>query len=175
VNHTETKSVFILLTTNPDPISWLFRLLTFGKYSHASIGIEEHLDHFFSFVTKDGFYLERPLKSKKAKKRARECALYRLDVDDDKYEAIKSKIEEFQTHTVQFHYSYLGILLLLFRIPHQFKNRYFCSQFVSELLTLTGSAQLQRKPSVYRPDDFRWEPMLRLGYQGTLGELAEVF
>ena len=174
-NIEKTKSIFVLLTAQSDPFSRLIRLFTWGRYTHASIGIDEHLNHFFSFVTKSGFYLERPTKSKKAKKMARQCALYRLDVTEEIYEKIKDMIERFQLHEKQYRYSYIGVLLCILRIPHRSKNSYFCSQFVSELLISSGAAQLKKKPSVYLPDDFIREPMLRFLFKGSLGELAGTF
>jgi len=175
VNPEKTKSVFILLTAQLDTMSKLFRLFTRAKYTHASIGIDDHFNHFFSFVTKDGFYLERPTKSRKVKKMARQCALYRLDVTEEIYGTIKETIEKFQLHVKQYRYSYLGVLLCLLRIPHRKKNCYFCSQFVSEVLTLSGAAQLKKESALYLPDDFRKEPMLRILFQGSLGELAKAF
>ena len=171
----KTKSIFILLTAQPDLMSRFIRFITWGKYTHASIGLEDNFNSFFSFVTKGGFYLERPTKSKKAKKMARKCALYRLDVTEQIYEKIKQRIEDFQLHGKQYRYSYIGVLLCLLRIPHYRKNSYFCSQFVSELLTISGAAKLKKKPSVYLPDDFRREPMLNILFQGSLGELAGAF
>ena len=113
---------------------------------------------------------------------ARKCALYRLDVTEEIYEKIKEMIEGFQIRVEQYHeqyhYNYFGVVLCLLkiprilRIPHYRKNCYFCSQFVSELLTLSGAAKLKKKPSLYLPDDFIREPMLRILFQGSLGELA---
>jgi len=168
-----TKSIFVLLTAHSDLGSRLMRLFTLEKYNHASIGIEDEPGHFFSFVTK-GFYLERPLKSKKVKKRARKCELYCLDVTEETYEAVKNRLGEFELCAKQYSYSSLGLMLCIFRIPYQRENRYFCSQFVSELLTLTGAARLKKQPPLYLPDDFRKEPGLKLFYQGTLGELSEL-
>jgi len=169
-----SKTVFVLLTAHSSLSSRLFRLFTLEKYNHASIGIADDASHFFSFVTKSGFYLERPLKSKKPKKRARKCALYQLDVTEETYEAVRNRLVEFDLHAKQYRYSYLGLMLCMLRIPYYRENNYFCSQFVSELLTVTGAVQLQKQPSLYLPDDFRMEPQLKLFFQGTLGELAEV-
>jgi len=66
------------------------------------------------------------------------------------------------------------LMLCMLRIPYYRENNYFCSQFVSELLTVTGAVQLQKQPSLYLPDDFRMEPQLKLFFQVTLRELAEV-
>lgn len=167
------KTVFILLTKYEDISSKLFNLFTFTKYTHAAIGLEDEEDHFFSFVTNNGFYLERPLRSKNPEKQARECALYELKVTNGTYELIKGKIDLFNEEAGKYHYSFLGVLLCILRISLQRKNHYFCSEFVSELLTMSGAIRTQKKPNLFLPDDFRNISELKLCFLGTIGELAE--
>lgn len=173
--HVKTKTIYILLTKHSDHFSKLFQTITAGEYTHASIGMEEYGNEFFSFVTKGGFRVERPVHITRAKKGWRSCALYRLDVPEEAYWIVRDRIEEFKRHAKQYRFSFLGVALCYLRIPHQLKNSYFCSQFVSELITSSGAAKLRKQPSLYRPDDFIREPQLRLCFQGTLGGLSKVF
>jgi hypothetical protein len=168
-----TRTLSVLLTQNTDTISKLFNVITAGVYTHASIGIEEWENEFFSFVTKGGFRIERPIVNRKAKREHILCALYRLDVPYEVYEDIKHRLQAFSDQKNQYHFSFWGAFLCLMRIPHRFNNRYFCSQFVSELITSTGAAHLSKQPSLYLPDDFKFEPQFRLCFQGTLAGLAE--
>ena len=169
----KTKTIYVLLTAYADFLSLLVRLVTFGRYSHASIGIDEQCGVFFSFVIKNGFHTEHPLNSRRNKKR--KCALYMLEITEEAYSSIKDKLNMFNTKTGEYHYNYLGILLCIIRIPHNNKSNYFCSQFVSELLISSGAIILKKKPCLYLPDDFRREPELKLCFQGTLGELANFY
>lgn len=43
------------------------------------------------------------------------------------------------------------MILCLLRVPHKFKNRYFCSQFVTEVLSQAGAIELKKKESLYLP------------------------
>jgi inositol transport system substrate-binding protein len=36
-------------------------------------------------------------------------------------------------------------------IPYKFKNRYFCSQFVAEILEHAGAVRLKKKNTLYLP------------------------
>lgn len=163
------KTISILLTRNTDIRTRILRLLTGGKYTHASIGIEGDRNRFYSFVTK-GFCAEKPWIFTQNKKKT--CALYQISVTDETYEIIKSRLDEFKRDKTDYQYSFLGALLCYLRVPHHFKNRYFCSQFVAELLSMSGELQLKKSSSLYNPNDFEREPQLALCFQGRLGELA---
>ena len=53
-----------------------------------------------------------------------------------------------------YRYSYIGVALCLLRLPFHWKNRYFCSQFVAELLSASGAVPLRKAPSLYLPNHF---------------------
>lgn len=169
------RTVFILLTKHNDLLAKGFNFLTFTKYSHVSIAIEDESNHFFSFVTRGGFYLERPFMSKKAHKKARECALYKLNVSEEIYQMIKTNIQAFQSNAHRYRYSFLGLVLCLLNISYRRKYFYFCSQFVSELLKKSGAIQVEKQTTLFLPDDFRYEKNLELCFKGTIGELTEMF
>lgn len=169
------KTIFVLLTKYNDVASKTFNLLTFSKYTHAAIGFEDEDDHFFSFVTKGGFYLERPLRSRQPEKLARECALYKLEVSNGIYELIKKEVQSFHEEAEKYRYSFLGIFLCMLKISFQRKNHYFCSEFVSELLSESGAIRTPKKTTLFLPDDFRNLSELKLCFTGTIGELAEVY
>ncbi len=168
----EIKTVSVLLTKYTDPFSKLFSIFTRSEYTHASIGIGDNGCEFFSFVLKDGFHIERPIRNKKAKRDWILCALYQLDVSYTVYNNIKLYLQEFLNNAEHYQYSFFGVPLCLMRIPHHFKYHYFCSQFVAQLIIATKAAQLKKRPSIYLPDDFQREPELKLCFKGTLGELA---
>lgn len=54
----EKKKIYILLTRFPDNDSKTIEFLTNSFYTHASIGLEDDLNTFYSFVTK-GFMIEK--------------------------------------------------------------------------------------------------------------------
>ena len=66
----------------------------------------------------------------------------------------EDELEGFMDNREQFNYSTLGVILCLLKIPHKFKDSYFCSQFVAELLSKTGAAKLKKSESLYLPMHF---------------------
>jgi len=168
-----TKTISILLTEYSDWFSKIYRIITGKRYTHAPIGIEGYRNKFFSFVTKGGFRTEMPRVAAKFSKNAESCALYHLEVTEEVYEQIKTRLEDFKCHAKRYRYSFFGAALCFLRIPHHFKNHYFCSQFVAELLTVSGALSLRKPSSIYHPNDFTKEPQIALCFRGSLQELAK--
>ena len=168
----ETKTIFVLLTERKDRFSRLCRSATRSQYTHASIGLEDQKRRFYGFLTKGGFRAESPKISAKLGDGDAQCALYKLEVDEASYEEIKAHINTFRENASLYKYSYLGALLCFLRIPHKFKRKYFCSQFIAELLISGKAVKLKKRPSVFRPDDFMREPQFQLCFQGDLMSLA---
>jgi len=161
MQHVRTRTIYILLTKYSDGLSKTIGLFTGSEYMHASIGLEDR-ETFFSFNTKKGFCIETPFR----KPRSAPRILYRLDVPEDVYDNIAQRIQEFVNGNGRYKFNYLGTVLCILRLPLWCipvfnNNRYFCSQFVSELLSLSGAAKLRKNPLRYLPKDFSKEPQFR--------------
>ena len=171
-----TKTISILLTVYSDRASRIVQRVTSSQYSHAAIGMENKRFFTFGFKKgfKNGFRAEKPWIFAKYKQNVESCALYKLDVTEDTYALIESRLQNFKDNKTEYTYSFLGAVLCFFRIPHNFKKQYFCSRFVAELLSESGALQLKKSPSLYQPDDFAKESRLALCFQGDLAGLANV-
>lgn len=175
------KHIFILLTRTATPFSRVIRFFTQCDYTHASLGLQENSFDFFSFGRKEaytlptsaGFINENLVEGILYRNAEANCILYKLCVSKEVYEEITKTIKTFELQYQQYRYSFLGVFLCYFNIPHTIKNRYFCSQFVAEVLTTTKALDINKNPSVYHPSDFLKEAKLECCYQGTLRELRE--
>ena len=67
-------------------------------------------------------------------------------------ELIAQEIERFTTNRNHYSYSRMGVILCLLHIPHKFKHRYFCSQFVTEMLAHAEAVDLKKNESLYLPE-----------------------
>lgn len=143
------KTVSVLLTRYADNFGKLVCLMSKNKYSHASISIDENEEIFYSFNRK-GFVVEKP---KKYFPKLREAGsiLIRMVVSDECYDKLKSIIDNFLEKKEQLKYCQFGVILCLLHISHHFENRYFCSQFVAEILEQAGVVRLNRRVSTYKP------------------------
>jgi len=65
----------------------------------------------------------------------------------------------------------LGLVLTILRIPVGIGNRYYCSQFISTLLSNTEATELRKRPNHYLPAYFKREKDIKLTFKGEIGDL----
>ena len=145
----KNRSIYILLTRFPDHGSKVISLLTRCFYTHASIGLEEDLNTFYSFVTK-GFLVEKITKYIRPDREPYPCQLYEMKVSEKTYNAE------------------LGVAFGLLHIPFVRKYRYFCSQFVAEILEKANAVHLPKLSALCFPRDLAKLPGKVLVFQGNL-------
>ena len=171
----ETKKIYILLTQFPGWNSRAIRLWTQFPYTHASVGLEEDLNTFYSFVYK-GFIVESITRYNKPGRKPFPCALYALEVSSETYFTARQFIQSFQNNQDQLHYSSLGVVLGMFlRIPLRRKNHYFCSQFVADVLTHCRALRMEKDSTLCFPKDFSRSRHLQMVFRGDLLNMAHHF
>ena len=148
------KKITVLLTKYSDWTSEMIYRMSGHGYTHASLGLGDEPDTYYSFNFK-GFCKET---AEKHRSRGVTVSLsYELEVSEQSYAKICQRIQEFQAKREQLHYTRLGAFLCLLRIPFCWKGHYFCSQFVAETLQCTGALTLCRRPVLCRPNDLAQE------------------
>ena len=80
----KTRTIYILLTQFPGGNSKAIQLWTRFPYTHVSLGLEEDLNTFSSFVYK-GFIVEEIARYNKPGRKPFPCALYTLEFPADTY------------------------------------------------------------------------------------------
>ena len=172
------KSLYILLTRSGSLPSRLIGLFTDEPFTHASIAFDRELTVLYSFARKypavplpaglmeehidRGFYLRQgdiP------------CALLRMDVPDRIYSRAKTLVYNMFQRREEYAYSILGLLLCHLHISRDFRNRYFCSQFVGTVLEKSGALELPKPASLMHPFDFCSLYGLEVLYLGGLDGL----
>ena len=152
MNRESMQPVTILLTRYSDLFGLFLCKICRNAYSHASISIDEKEEVFYSFNYK-GFVVEKP-KKYSPKTRLSGSMCIRMQVPETVHKKIKEELEWFAQHKELYTYSAIGVILCLLRIPHKFKNSYFCSQFVAEVLSVSGAVHFKKSESLYLPVHF---------------------
>ena len=163
----KTKKIYVLLTCFPDAGSKFLRAVTGFQYTHASIGLEEDMNTFYSFVEK-GFIVEKIDRYIKPDRIPFPCRLYELPVSEGVYDRVKEIANLFTRQKKELRYTRMGVLLGLMRIPYRKRKQYFCSQFVAEVLEKSRAMRLSKNSALYFPEDLSKLPDLELHYQGNL-------
>jgi hypothetical protein len=161
------KCISVLLTTYPGRFSKVIACLSGHGYTHASIGLEDP-DTFYSFHFR-GFAVETPEKLRK--QGVTESCCYRLLISDEAYRRMEHRISSLLAHREAYRYTCLGVWCCLLGLPLRRKRRYFCSQFVAELLERSGALPLRKAPSLYLPNQFPRELERRPETVGILPNL----
>lgn len=167
----KTKKLLILLTCFPDCGSRLLRLLTGAEFTHASIGLEEDRDTFYSFICK-GFAVEKMTRYARMHVKHQPCRLYELDVPCSVYEQVRRLLQLFRDNRQTLRYSHLGVAACVLHIPFRRRYRYFCSQFVADILKHSRALRLSKDSALYLPDDLKALPGASLCFEGSLGTLG---
>ncbi len=145
----EMKTVTILLTRYSDWFGRFICGISRNKYSHASISVDGEEEIFYSFNYK-GFVIEKPKKRIPKTRRAGSICI-RMKVPESVFYLIEEELNQFLEKKEEYIYSRWGVALCLLHIPHKFRSRYFCSQFVAEILSRAGAVELRKKESLYLP------------------------
>lgn len=148
------KTILILFTQNH---GWFAKFLkaVFGQtYNHVSLSLEQDSGAFYSFNFK-GFVRETFEKLRRHKVRG--SMLYQFPVSDGAYAEMRERLESTKQRRGEFKYAFLGIFLCCLGIPFHWENHYFCSEFVTELLTSSRALSLERRTSAYLPEQLRRE------------------
>ena len=162
-----SRKLYILLTRFPGKTAIAIHAMTGCYYTHASIGLEEDMNTFYSVVGK-GLIVEKITRYVRPDRDPFPCQLYELEVSEKVYQTVKLLLEESVQNKSRYHYSKLGVVLCLLRIPFKRRYHYFCSQFVAETLMIAQAARLKKDSTLYYPGDFQRMPGMRLHYQGDL-------
>ena len=169
------RKIYLLLTRFPDTGTRIIKLITGLKYPHASIGLEEDMNKFYSFVTK-GFIEEDINRYTKPGRKAIPCQLYEMYVSEETYSKIKKAIEYFIEFKELFYYSRTSVTLSLLKLPYKSSRfGFFCSQFVAYILQKGQANEEIKSVNKYFSDDLSCISGMRLKYQGSLRSMFERF
>ena len=148
------RQISVLLTKYSDWISTLVYHIGGHGFTHSSLSLEEDEDTYYSFNYR-GFAVETVDKHRRRGVKCSRCI--QLQVSDEAYLEIKERIQGILEHRGEYRYTRLGLLCCILHLPFHWKDHYFCSQFVAELLRESGAVPLQQPSCLYLPNHFAAE------------------
>jgi len=160
------KMIYVLLTMQGNLTSRLLRVFTGHPYTHSSIALERE-GSFYSFNPGRGFTVERPVARKRG---STPCKLFAIKVSAEAHAQIAARIRWLIENPDEYKFNYVGLVFLILHIPVGIENRYFCSQFVSEMLDATGEVDIRKRPTSYFPRYFGKQDEVTLDFKGEAGE-----
>lgn len=173
------KSIYVVMTATGTWFSKCIGLYTRARYNHASICLDSKINEFYSFGRKiawfplgGGFVIEHKNTGLFKAFGNTMCAIYKLDVDDAKYEVLKKSIELFIKNRKIYSYNILGLIGVMLNIPTKRKNKFFCTQFVATMLQTSNIHDFGKDLSLVTPQDLHEISELTPVYEGRLSDLG---
>lgn len=171
---TQATYVYIIVSRTDTVLGRMIRRGLGVPFNHCSIATDESLSCFYS-IGRKGVY--NPLRAgfvQESKDAGffkihsnAQIAVLRVAVTETQLHALEESLAEFQAKAAQINYSLLGLVYCYFGISTKRENKYFCSQFVAELLQSAGIELLHKPPTLTRPHDFLQLPEAESIYIGT--------
>lgn len=172
------RTFYIFLVRTDSLFSRLIAAVTNTKYTHSAIGFSRQCDCLYSFSRLQastpipaGFVKESINSGLLSLSPNAPCAVYRVNVTEYVYRDVIRELHQMYLNKSRYTYNYLGPICCFFKLPVKLKNKYFCSQFVAELLARHRVVRLSKPASLYHPRDLAALPELELVYEGKLSEL----
>ncbi len=136
-----TKQIYIVISQTGTVLSRILKLITGARYNHASISLSPTLRKMYSFGRLHpynpfwgGFVTESPNCGTFKRFSNTTIAVLAVDISTENYENLRLNIEHMLKEKRKYRYNYLGLYLAALHIIYTKRNRYYCSEFVREIL-----------------------------------------
>ncbi len=157
----DKKCVYIVLTQTGTVMSRMLKTMCRAEYNHASVCLNDTMEPMFSFgrlnpynAFKGGFVRESANYGTFKRFYKTRAKILEVTVTKEAYENMASYIEQVESGKENYKYNYKGLFYAFFGIHKAYQNKYYCSEFVREVL-LKGEKKLCDKlPSIIHPTDF---------------------
>ena len=153
--------IYLVFSKTGTWLSRVLRVILKKKYVHVSLSFDDRLNYMYSFGRVNpnnpfsgGFVIEDLRKGVYRRSREAECIVYKLKISDDQYQQMKYKLQDFEKNKQNLKYNFIGLFAVLLNVQLKRRNKYFCSQFVSELFIDSRIINNSKPAEVFRPEDF---------------------
>ena len=151
------KKIYIVLTQTYTTIARIIKSITKDKYSHASISLDIKCNNMYSFGRKYiyfpfyGIFLKEDLrKGLFIRNKNALVVIYEIKVTKEQYNKIKEKIKEIELNNKG--YNIMGLLLAYFRVKLH-RKKYYCSEFVYEVLSNKEIEIYNKENTLFKPEE----------------------
>ena len=173
------KKIYIVLTFTGTILSRVVHIYTKQEFCHSSLSLDKDLNEMYSFGRYwaynpfiGGFVKEEVDSGTFKRFHNTEAAIYALEVSDWQYKLIKREIRRMKKSKGEYSFNFLGLCAIAFHKRIKRKNKYYCSEFVKQLLD-TGNID-NNLTDMVRPQDFENIDNVELIYKGKLKDFKRV-
>ena len=173
----ETKKIYIVVSQTGSMLSRIIKIVTSCDYSHSSISTCEDLREMYSFGRKHaynpfigGFVSESVYYGTMKRFKNTRSIIVSLEVDEETYEQIEERLHDMYSQKENYNYDILGLFLASMHINYVRKNKYYCSEFVRDVLVRSQVDGYEELKAICHPMDFIGLPNAEVIYAGRLND-----
>lgn len=166
------RKIYILLTDTGTLFTRLIKFYTKSPLNHASIAFDIKLKDLYSFGRKkphnpfNGGFVRENIENHLFKRAT--CEVYSCLITETEYQSLSETIQRIKINETHYKYNLLGLFGIILNKEVKRKNAYFCSQFVTTLLSQNGIILTDKSPGLSTPQDIRNSDRITLEYRGEL-------
>lgn len=178
-NTPAVRHIYLVISQSGSWLSRLLKVITGSEYNHVSISLSPDLLTMYSFGRLHpynpfwgGFVVESLHKGVFKRFSKTKGVVISIPVSGESYCGISRTLNGMLTEQATYRYNYLGLVLAGLHIHYRKGRRYYCSEFVKELLRrshVKGAAQLA---PIVQPIHFLSLPNGRTIYCGYLRDYS---
>ncbi|QVY63762.1 hypothetical protein J1899_12895 [Cytobacillus gottheilii] len=172
------RKIYLILTDTGTIFTRLIKMYTRKPYNHASLSFDSHFLQVYSFGRKrqrnpfiGGFVKESV--SKGLLQNA-SCAIYSCHVTEEQYQKMQEFISKIEMEKHRYRYNLLGVFALPFQKKINRSHAFFCSQFVSTVLSEGNVVNLNKPACFVTPHDLQHSNPFQLVFQGRMSDFINV-
>lgn len=173
------KKIYVVLSHTGTIVAKLIKLFTRKEFSHASISLTEDLHWMYSFGRLNpynpfwaGLVREAPDRGTFKRFYDTDVIVLELSVTSEELEGIRKTLGNMLAEQGKYHYNYIGLFKAGVKKPHRRSHyRFYCSEFVGDVLKRNNIAGSEKLPSIVHPINFLELPH-SVVYRGKLREYA---
>lgn len=169
--------IYIVLSKTGTWLSRSIGYVTKSSYTHVSLSFDNKFDNMYSFARKNpnnpfnaGLTVEN-INNVVYSNPYCTCLIYKIPVTLKQLDLLKSELDTYLDSANLYKYNFLGLFAVLFNKPLKRKNHYFCSQFISILLSKSTIWYSPKCPELTKPSDLIEIPNAIIYYEGFINNL----
>ena len=177
----QNKYVYIVISQTGTILSRILKAFTHREYNHASISLKDDLSVMYSFGRKHPynpflgrFVTESPDFGTFKRFANTKILLLKVYMGDEEYQCLSSLLNSMLENSRDYKYNYLGLYCAAVNICHKSPNRYYCSEFVKELLVRSNVTGAKELKNIVHPMSFIGLPNTDTVYRGKLRDYKYV-
>lgn len=172
-------NLYIVITQSGSILSKTLKLVTRAPYNHVSLSLETDLHEMYSFGRLKprnpiigGFVMESPTTGTFARFYKTKAVVLSKPITEKQYRALSKHIETMYNRRQNYRYDVIGLFLAAFKIKYTRKNKYYCSEWVKQMLLRHKVAKKSQFEKITKPIHFMGLDGTKLIYTGALRDYS---